>query len=480
MSVDRSRLQLSTKNLTNPKRKQKSVHTIPSSDKMNMPKRFRRKYRLPLDYNKYLIGRPYQLFKNAIHSEKTLQVYKQYLFHFCEFMKMTTEEIAKKYSSEENTKESIKLQHMIEDYVVLLQNKVNNQEITARTCITMIPPIKLFCEMNDIILNWQKIGRLLPRGSNNAADEAYTREQIKMMLEFADLRTKIPILFMASSGMRLGGFQSLTDGCIKPIHDEKSGKLLAAHIVVYKGTDEEYDTFISPEAYHAYEEYRNLRTKFGENITKNSPILLRRFDVSQDGKTAIIDNTNSVVLATISGIIRTVAYKAGVREASENYVERYNIKIAHGFRKFFSSTLSNIKTPDGLNAIDFIKKEWLLGHALTGIHSLEENYNRNDRVKMLLEEYLKGVREVTISDEERLKVEVKKLQTDISNMKTVEFQLAAKDREIQDIKSKYDSMQSQIQVLISSLGNIKEQNQVNQMAKTLYDSNILRKENQAG
>jgi hypothetical protein len=122
----------------------------------------------------------------------------------------------------------------------------------------------------------------------------------------------------------------------------------------------------------------------------------------------------------------------------------------------------------------------LLGHALTGIHSLEENYNRNDRVKMLLEEYLKGVREVTISDEERLKVEVKKLQTDISNMKTVEFQLAVKDREIQDIKSKYDSMQSQIQVLISSLGNIKEQSQVNQMAKTLFDSNILRKENQAG
>jgi hypothetical protein len=475
MSVDRSRLQLNTINLTNPKRKQKSVHTIPSSDKMNMPKRFRRKYRLPLDYNKYLIGRPYQLFKNAIHSEKTFQVYKQYLFHFCEFMKMTTEEIATKYSSEENTKESIKLQHMIEDFVVLLQNKVNNQEITARTCITMIPPIKLFCEMNDIILNWQKIGRLLPRGSNNAADEAYTREQIKMMLEFADLRTKIPILFMASSGMRLGGFQSLTDGCIKPIHDEKSGKLLAAHIVVYKGTDEEYDTFISPEAYHAYEEYRNLRTKFGENITKNSPILLRRFDVSQDGKTAIIDNTNSVVLATISGIIRTVAYKAGIREASENYVERYNIKIAHGFRKFFSSTLSNIKTPDGLNAIDFIKKEWLLGHSLTGIHSLEENYNRNDRVKMLLDEYLKAVKEVTISDEERLKVEVKKLQTDISNMKTVEFQLAAKDREIQDIKSKYDSMQSQIQVLISSLGNIKEQNQVDQMAKTLYNTGIIKR-----
>jgi hypothetical protein len=64
---------------------------------------------------------------------------------------------------------------------------------------------------------------------------------------------------MASSGMCLGGFQCLTDGCITPIHDEKTGKLLAAHVAVYKGTYEEYDTFISPEAFNAYEEYRSLR-----------------------------------------------------------------------------------------------------------------------------------------------------------------------------------------------------------------------------
>lgn len=317
--------------------------------------------------------------------------------------------------------------------------------------------------MNDIILDWRKINKLLPHGNDNAADEAYTREQIKKMLEYSDLRAKIPILFMASSGMRLGGFQGLTDGCIKPIYDEKTDKLLAAHVIVYKGTEDEYDTFISPEAFHAYEEYRNLRIKFGEKITKNSPILLRRFDISPDGKTAKIDNTKPVALSTVAGIIRMVAHKAGIREASEKYNERYNIKLAHGFRKYFSTTLSNIKAPDGSgrNAIDFIKKEWLLGHALTGIHSLEENYNRNDRVKMLLEEYLKAVREVTISDEERLHVEVKKLQADISNMKTVEVQLAAKDKEIEEIKSKFDLMHSQMQSLISSLGNIQDQSQIN-------------------
>ena len=376
------------------------------------------------------------------------------MFHFCDFVQMTTEEIVSIYGSgiNENVKESIKLQQMIENYVIFLQTKVRNGEITAGSCVVSLPPVKLFCEMNDIMLNWRKINKLLPHGNDNAADEAYTREQIKKMLEYSDLRARIPILFMASSGMRLGGFQGLTDGCIKPIYDEKTDKLLAAHVIVYKGTEDEYDTFISPEAFHAYEEYRNLRIKFGERITKNSPILLRRFDISPDGKTAKIDNTKPVALSTVAGIIRMVAYKAGIREASESYNERYNIKIAHGFRKYFSSTLSNIKAPDGSGryAIDFIKKEWLLGHTLTGIHSLEENYNRNDRVKMLFEEYLKAVREVTISDEERLKVEVKKLQTDISNMKTVEVQLAAKDKEIQDLVKKQEKFEQLIQSLIDT------------------------------
>jgi integrase len=353
---------------------------------------------------------------------------------------MTTENIVKKYSNNNNSysniniKNTIKLQRAIENYVLLLQSKVRTGEITSGTASISIPPVKLFCEMNDIVLNWKKINKLLPHGNDNAADEAYTREQIKKMLEFSDLRAKISILFMASSGMRLGGFVGLTDGCIKPIYDDKTGKLLAAHVIVYKGTEDEYDTFLSLEAFHAYEEYRNLRIKFGEKITKNSPILLRRFDMNPDGRSAVIDNTKPVALSTVTGIIRTVAYKAGIREASENYKERYNIKLAHGFRKYFSSTLSNIKAQDGSgrNAIDFIKKEWLLGHSLTGIHTLKENYNRNDRVKMLLDEYLKAVKEVTISDEERLQVEVKKLQTDISNMRAVEVQLSEKDKQIED------------------------------------------------
>ncbi len=403
---------------------------------------------MPLDYNKYLAGRSYILFKSAVHSQKSLQAYKQSLWHFCDFVKMSTDEIVLKYR-DKNPLETINFQQLIEDYVLSLQTKISNGEITAATGQTMLPPIRLFCDMNDIILNWRKINRLMPRGSRNAADDAYTREQIKKMLEYSDLRAKIPILFMSSSGMRLGGFIGLTDGTVKPIYGE-ANKLIAAHVIVYKGTDDEYDTFVSAEAFRVYEQYRNLRIKFGEKIIKSSPILLKRFYLSPDGQSARIDNSAPIALSTVAGIIRTVAYKAGVREVSENYNGRYNIKIAHGFRKFFSTTLSSIKTKDGRTAIDFIKKEWLLGHALRSVHSLEENYNRADRVKLLLPDYQKAAKELTISNEERLQVDVEKLQTDISNMKSVSLELQEKDKQIQALEKKQDQFEQLLQSLIDS------------------------------
>ena len=46
-----------------------AIHIVTSSDNKNNHRRFRRKQlRLPLDYDKYFVGRFYQLFTNAIRS----------------------------------------------------------------------------------------------------------------------------------------------------------------------------------------------------------------------------------------------------------------------------------------------------------------------------------------------------------------------------------------------------------------------------
>jgi hypothetical protein len=108
----------------------------------------------------------------------------------------------------------------------------------------------------------------------------------------------------------------------------------------------------------------------------------------------------------------------------------------------------------------------MMGHALMNIHALEENYNRADRPKMLLEDYLKAVSDLTISDEERMKVEVKKLQTDISNMKSVEMELSEKDKEIQSMKQKYEEMSVTLQSILSVIGDVEKPTK-NKIAKRL-------------
>jgi len=75
---------------------------------------------------------------------------------------------------------------------------------------------------------------------------------------------------------------------------------------------------------------------------------------------------------------------------------------------------------------------------LRTIHSLEENYNRSDRIKLLLPEYQKAVKELTSSDEGRIQVDVEKLQTDISNMKSVSVELQEKDKQIQALEKKQE------------------------------------------
>ena len=52
---------------------------------------------------------------------------------------------------------------------------------------------------------------------------------------------------MASSGMRLGAWDYLRWGHIEPVRFD--GKIVAAKMLVYAGDDEQYISFITPEAY---------------------------------------------------------------------------------------------------------------------------------------------------------------------------------------------------------------------------------------
>lgn len=408
---------------------------------------FHRKKSPKLQLDRYLQGRSYQLFKRGVKAPKTLQYYNRHLYGFCEFMGMTTEEIVDKYGpfikvkgkSRPNVEGQIELQQKVENYVLMLQDRVEAGEIKATTCMPILAPVRLFCEMNDIHqLGWKKISRLLPKSDLVATDAAYTHEQLKKMLGFCDLRARVILLFIASSGVRLGGLVGLKDGDVTPIYSESDpSRVIAAHLVVYQGTEDQYDTFVTEEAWQAYAEYREMRIKYGEKLTKDSPVILSRFSPSSmaAGKVKAIDD------GTVTNIISAVCYKAGITEQSKYYKNRFHIKRVHGLRKFFLTSLKSVKTSDGKPAIEFLNRERLMGHALMNQHSLEDNYDRSDLVKVLFEEYRKAMHVLTISEEARLALKVTNLQAENQNLRTIEVELSAKDREIRELRANMEAMQ---------------------------------------
>jgi integrase len=128
------------------------------------------------------------------------------------------------------------------------KERVERKEITGATIRNYVKSIKLFCEMNDILIPWKKITRGLPRGRKYAEDRAPTIEEIRKIIEYPDRRIKAIVFTMASSGIRVGAWDYLQWRHITPI--ERNGQVIAAKIIVYAGSEEEYFSFITPEAYH--------------------------------------------------------------------------------------------------------------------------------------------------------------------------------------------------------------------------------------
>jgi FtsZ-binding cell division protein ZapB len=93
----------------------------------------------------------------------------------------------------------------------------------------------------------------------------------------------------------------------------------------------------------------------------------------------------------------------------------------------------------------------------------------------ILKDFLKAVDILTIcNDGAILQKEVAELQQKSKDSEyIIRGKLQEKDEEMNSMKQQLDAMQSQIQALISSIGNTKDQNQVNNMAKKLYDSGML-------
>jgi integrase len=149
------------------------------------------------------------------------------------------------------------IENNIIDWLVALRDTVE-----YNTRYSYYPAVTTFYEINDVILRKKKIARFLGQQSTRRhKDRAYTIEEIQKILEHADIRSKVLVLLLISSGLRIDAVSDLRLRHLKRIEEYNLYR-----ITVYENTKDEYYTFCTSECAAMIDNYLAYRQQNGEKI----------------------------------------------------------------------------------------------------------------------------------------------------------------------------------------------------------------------
>ena len=184
--------------------------------------------------------------------------------------------------------------------------RADRGKISAGTINNWVKAARLFLEMSDVQLNWKKIRRVLPRARRYALDRVPTIDELREILDAADLRGKALLtLIFTSSGIREGAIPYLQVSDYS--HVKKEGHLVAGRLQVYSGDPECYVTFITPEACIVIDKYLDFRRQHGEEISLTSPLFREKFDPVSGLHEVDKNNNSSTNYGRIDGKVNAMA-----------------------------------------------------------------------------------------------------------------------------------------------------------------------------
>lgn len=298
----------------------------------------------------------------------------------------------------------------IDDLKRRMNEKDSNNRITPATAKNLLKPIKLALELNEVALPWKKFQRVIPPGSRSK-DREYTLEELRTILQASSLHLKVAQLFMCSSGMRVGAFDYLDVGHVKPLvlKDQAVGGI----VTVYAGEgDDEYETLVSREAYQAFLSYIQQRKSVGEQVRPESPLLVTRNK----------DRPRRMGGKLVSKCISDILWNVGLRTEKRR---RHEVQTDHGYRKFFSNNAKDLMDEN------YVKR--LYGHDL----GTERHYDRRIPMKCI-EQYVKAMPFLSIDSGYRSEGEL---------AQELERVTEERDQELTDLRLKVLERESQIDAL---------------------------------
>lgn len=150
---------------------------------------------------------PMDLFRYGLRAPDTRRQYPRRCQYFLDFLKRPgiLEDQAKQFISNARIDPQWAQQSLM-SFIEFQKERVARGEIAESTITNYYKATKLFCVMNDLLLNWKKISRGLPIGRRAANDRAPSIEEIRKLIEYPDRRLKAIVFTMISSGIRIGAW----------------------------------------------------------------------------------------------------------------------------------------------------------------------------------------------------------------------------------------------------------------------------------
>jgi site-specific recombinase XerD len=141
-------------------------------------------------------------FSQTIKSPKTRANYIQALKYYMKFSRLENYDDLLRFSSTQDGLLGI------QKNIILFIEYCKQRKLSYNTIHGYITGLHHFYEYNDVNLKWKRINAHLPAKEKRIDDRAYTHEEIKKMLDIANLRDKAILLIMASSGPRVDAVPS--------------------------------------------------------------------------------------------------------------------------------------------------------------------------------------------------------------------------------------------------------------------------------
>ena len=206
---------------------------------------------------------------------------------------------------------------------------------------------------------------------------------------------------------------------------------------MYAKEPEEYDTFITPEAYFAIKEWMDHRASSGEKMLAVNP----GQRVTSIGR-GNVNNPKRMSPEVIKQLIERAMIAAGLRPPLPDGVRRYEFKVSHGFRKFHYRFSIDFKIGEYLAKI-------LAGHSI----GLGASYSKH-KMEEYLEKSLKVVDDLTIERDVRDEharqigqIKEEQIRKDMQMQQSME----TKDMEIQALKEDIKAMRADMKNIFEVL-----------------------------